>query len=434
MGDTDVSCRLTREQLEAMAQPVLAAAARACAALLPAAGIQPSDLHSVELLGGLSRMPALAAAVASALPCPLRRSLNADEAVARGAALAAALVSRHFKSPPVELLDCLGYPVQFGWEAAGGGEPKGSVELPAGTPLPWVQTARVAMPPARQLRCVCGPAAAPDQGAEGSAEAGRAAPTEESAGAEGDSRGGAAKRLPWLRCVVGAAGTSGRLQSMLGLGGAKAGAVLRLEMSLDSSGIPHIAASVLQEGGAGAEEGSKAGSAEGVATDESGLVTDGGAPEMGVESAGVSGQDLPAADSDEGGAEEGGAHPQGADTASPVTSPSEWEGSPAPATPAALTVESGLGLTIDALASLRRAEDEMAARDGEIQATLAVKNELEARLYAARGAVGDGLAPFATEAEAADVLATADQLEDWLYAGAALSQASAPLSLRRLAW
>jgi hypothetical protein len=98
-----------------------------------------------------------------------------------------------------------------------------------------------------------------------------------------------------------------------------------------------------------------------------------------------------------------------------------------------LTDETRLGVSADSLASLRRAEEAMAARDADIQATLAVKNELEARIYAARGAVGDELAAFATEAEAADVLETADQLEDWLYAGGFREPGVALFGLHRIA-
>ena len=56
-----------------------------------------STVHSVELVGGLSRMPALQAAVADAVGRPVARTLIAEESVARGAALAAAQLSSFMK-------------------------------------------------------------------------------------------------------------------------------------------------------------------------------------------------------------------------------------------------------------------------------------------------------------------------------------------------
>ena len=67
-GDADARATLTREELETLAAPLLARVQEACVTALSKAGVASrSTVHSVELVGGLSRMPALQAAVADAV-------------------------------------------------------------------------------------------------------------------------------------------------------------------------------------------------------------------------------------------------------------------------------------------------------------------------------------------------------------------------------
>ena len=83
-GDADARATLTREELETLAAPLLARVQEACVTALSKAGVASrSTVHSVELVGGLSRMPALQAAVADAVGRPVARTLIAEESVAR---------------------------------------------------------------------------------------------------------------------------------------------------------------------------------------------------------------------------------------------------------------------------------------------------------------------------------------------------------------
>lgn len=393
VGEVDVSCSLSREALDSMAAPVVAAAAAACEVLLREAKLETTTLHSVEVVGGLSRMPALAEAVAAAMGQPVRRSLNADEAVARGAALAAALASRHFKAKAFQVTECLADALVFEWA---GGEATGSRRVEAGTSLPWASSEEVGA--AAALRCTCSLAAATE--AEAASPADSVSSTSEGSvpsvlsPTSVSSVGPAGSRL-LLSSVVG----SGAKRSVLQWGGgATAGARVRLEMSVDSSGIPHLSASLLvkeaaEEAAAG--EGS-AGAAGEVAAGEA-------APEEEEEF-----DELPSEDGVEGGG--GVSAAPSASGAPPATASPRLR-----ASPASLTVEAALGLSASALGSSRTSEAEMASRDSAIERTLEAKNHLEAQIYSVRDAISDRLAPYVSEAEATRLRATLEALEDWLY-------------------
>lgn len=59
VGDAALQCSLTRTELEALAQPLLARVGAACKQAMSDSGLRPGDLHAVELVGAFSRMPAL---------------------------------------------------------------------------------------------------------------------------------------------------------------------------------------------------------------------------------------------------------------------------------------------------------------------------------------------------------------------------------------
>ena len=64
---------------------------------LATAKLQPSNLASVEVVGGSSRVPALVAIIKEVLGADPSRTMNAKECVARGAALNCAMLSPIFR-------------------------------------------------------------------------------------------------------------------------------------------------------------------------------------------------------------------------------------------------------------------------------------------------------------------------------------------------
>jgi len=78
--------RLTREWLAAFAEPALRWLATSCHAVLAAAGATPAELSAVVLAGGGARMPMVEPALRGVLGHPVRRAVEPELAVARGAA------------------------------------------------------------------------------------------------------------------------------------------------------------------------------------------------------------------------------------------------------------------------------------------------------------------------------------------------------------
>merc|ERR1712038_2112616 len=83
----------------------------------------PKDLTSVEIVGGGSRVGCVKRTLAKILGLDtnatnngLRTTMNADEAIARGAALQSAILSPRFKVLPYEIVEAQPFPVKVGWE------------------------------------------------------------------------------------------------------------------------------------------------------------------------------------------------------------------------------------------------------------------------------------------------------------------------------
>jgi len=116
MNDVDVSTMLKREELERLVAPVLARITAPLERALKDAKLTKADIHSIEMVGGSTRIPALKERVSSFFEKPLSFTLNADEAVARGSALACAIYSPVFKVREFSVHDITSYPIQFNWE------------------------------------------------------------------------------------------------------------------------------------------------------------------------------------------------------------------------------------------------------------------------------------------------------------------------------
>lgn len=82
--------RLTRSELETMIRPALADSVAALRRAVRSAGIRPSELAVVLLVGGSSRIPLVAQLVGAELGRPVAVDVHPKHAVALGAALAAA--------------------------------------------------------------------------------------------------------------------------------------------------------------------------------------------------------------------------------------------------------------------------------------------------------------------------------------------------------
>mmetsp|Transcript_35159 Transcript_35159/g.52268 ORF Transcript_35159/g.52268 Transcript_35159/m.52268 type:complete len:819 (-) Transcript_35159:144-2600(-) len=123
MDDLDFQCLIKAEEYAAMAQPLVDRLAKPLQAAMAEAKMTPDDLASVEIVGGTSRIGFVKKALSTLLGGKsLSTTMNADEAVARGAALQSAILSPRFKVLPYEIQEAQNFPIKVSWEGGGSAE------------------------------------------------------------------------------------------------------------------------------------------------------------------------------------------------------------------------------------------------------------------------------------------------------------------------
>ena len=118
MNDVDVSAMVTRQEFEALIEPLLNKTQVPLEQVLAQAKLSKDDIDIVEIVGGASRVPAVKERIQSFFGKTLSYTMNADEAVARGAAFSCAILSPVFRVRDFAVQDIVNYPIEFGWEKA----------------------------------------------------------------------------------------------------------------------------------------------------------------------------------------------------------------------------------------------------------------------------------------------------------------------------
>ena len=115
-GPKHMNIKLTRAKFESLVEDLVEKSLEPCRQAMQDAGVKPSDIDEVILVGGQTRMPRVQEAVEKLFGRAPRRDVNPDEAVAAGAALQGAVLGGDRKD--VLLLDVT--PLSLGIETQGG--------------------------------------------------------------------------------------------------------------------------------------------------------------------------------------------------------------------------------------------------------------------------------------------------------------------------
>ncbi len=115
-GPKHLQLKLTRSQLERLVEPLIKRTKQPCLNAMKDAGVSPTDLGEVILVGGMTRMPAVQEMVKEIFGREPHKGVNPDEVVALGAAIQGGVLTGDVKE--VLLLDVI--PLTLGIETMGG--------------------------------------------------------------------------------------------------------------------------------------------------------------------------------------------------------------------------------------------------------------------------------------------------------------------------
>ncbi|KAJ1877742.1 adenyl-nucleotide exchange factor sse1, partial [Kickxella alabastrina] len=129
MNDVDASAMYSRDELVELIEPLLQKLEKPIQQAIADANLEGDEIHSIELVGGSIRIPAVKKRLTEFFGRELSYTLNQDEAVARGCALQCAIASPVFRVRDFAVNDITSHPIRFKWEATGNTEDDTSLDV-----------------------------------------------------------------------------------------------------------------------------------------------------------------------------------------------------------------------------------------------------------------------------------------------------------------
>mgnify|MGYP000979591878 FL=1 len=115
MEENDLQYTMKREKKKKISEPIFHAVSDIFIKMREIIKQKNINLHSIELVGGGTRIPAFVNIVKTVFGIEASRTLNSSESVARGCALMAAIKSPLFRVPDYALHEKVYYGVKFYW-------------------------------------------------------------------------------------------------------------------------------------------------------------------------------------------------------------------------------------------------------------------------------------------------------------------------------
>jgi heat shock protein 4 len=115
MNDRDVSGQMSREAFETMAAPYMGSLTAVIQAALERSNTTMEQLHSMEVIGGGTRIPIVSKTLQDIFGRSVSRTCDSDESVAKGCALQCAMLSPIMRVKAFNVIDCQPYNVIAEW-------------------------------------------------------------------------------------------------------------------------------------------------------------------------------------------------------------------------------------------------------------------------------------------------------------------------------
>ncbi|KAF8400774.1 hypothetical protein HHK36_014075 [Tetracentron sinense] len=146
MDEKDVRGFIKRDEFEQISVPILERVKGPLEKALSEAGLTVENIHSVEVVGSGSRVPAIIRILTEFFGKEPRRTMNASECVARGCALQCAILSPTFKVREFQVNENFTFPIALSWKGSAPESQNGAADnqqstivFAKGNPIPSVK-------------------------------------------------------------------------------------------------------------------------------------------------------------------------------------------------------------------------------------------------------------------------------------------------------